>query len=103
MCVAVPMQVIETQGLFGICEGRGERERVDMRLVGEQPVGTWVLVFHGAAREVVDPDRAREVTAALEALEATLRGETDVDHLFADLVNREPQLPEHLRKDRNNG
>lgn len=103
MCVATPMQVIEQQGLYSLCEGRGERERVDMRLVGEQPVGTWVLVFHGAAREVVDADRAREVTAALEALDATLRGETDVDHLFADLVNREPQLPEHLRKDLKNG
>jgi hydrogenase expression/formation protein HypC len=32
------------------------------------------------------------------ALAATLRGESpDLDLLFADLVNREPQLPAHLR------
>ena len=34
---------------------------------------------------------------ALKALDMALRGETDFDHLFADLIDREPQLPEHLR------
>jgi hydrogenase expression/formation protein HypC len=34
----------------------------------------------------------------LQALTLTLQGDTNIDHLFADLVNREPQLPEFLRE-----
>jgi len=26
-----------------------------------------------------------------------MQGETDINHLFADLVDREPELPEFLR------
>jgi hydrogenase assembly chaperone HypC/HupF len=98
MCLGIPMQVIDGDGLSAVCEGRGERLRIDMQLVGAQPPGTWVLVFQGAARRVMDPDEAAQTLAAIQALESALRGDTDVAHLFADLVDREPQLPEHLRR-----
>ena len=98
MCIGIPMQVLHGDALAAECEGRGERQQIDMRLVGEQPAGTWVLAFQGAARRVLEPDEAAQTLAAIEALEATLRGDTNIDHLFADLVDREPQLPEHLRR-----
>ena len=46
---------------------------------------------------VLDDLEAQQIDDALSALEAALRGES-VDHLFADLVDREPELPEFLRK-----
>jgi len=44
-------------------------------------------------------ERARQVADALQALEAALAGDTNLDHLFPDLAGREPELPEHLRKE----
>lgn len=97
------MQVIagDGAGTFAVCESRGERKRVDMLLLGEMPPGTWVLEFHGAARRVLSAAEAQQTLAALSALEIVLNDPGDavaVDSLFADLVERQPQLPEHLRK-----
>ncbi|MBK1679823.1 HypC/HybG/HupF family hydrogenase formation chaperone [Rhodocyclus tenuis] len=98
MCIGIPMQVVAESGQWAWCEGRGERQRLDMRLIGMQPPGTWVLAFLGTAREVLDAKQAMHIGAALDALDASLRGEVpDIDLLFADLVGREPQLPAHLR------
>lgn len=100
MCVGIPMQLAEPAGPGAAwCEGRDGRTLVDIRLVGEQPAGTWLLVFQRAAREVLDPERARDIAAALEGLEAALRGDGGVERFFADLVDREPELPPHLRKE----
>jgi hydrogenase expression/formation protein HypC len=54
-------------------------------------------VFLGASREVISPDAASATLDALRALELALAGETSFDHLFADLVGREPELPDHLK------
>jgi hydrogenase expression/formation protein HypC len=44
------------------------------------------------------PEAAARTGAALDALAAVLSGDTStIDDAFADLVSREPQLPEHLR------
>jgi len=99
MCLGIPMRVIQVDGSHATCEGRGERRRVDIRLVDAPAVGEWVFVFHAVARERLGEERAREINGALDALEAALAGETDLDRHFADLVNREPELPEHLRKE----
>lgn len=98
MCIGIPMRVAEPGELQAWCEGRGERRLIDMQLVGPQPAGAWVLTFLDAAREVLDAQQALRIDAALDALDAALRGETaDFDRYFADLVGQEPQLPEHLR------
>lgn len=97
MCLGVPMQVIESRGLSALCRGRVGERTIDLALVGEQPPGTWILTFLGTARERVDADYADRVDAALDALEAAMRGETDLDHHFADLLGRTPELPPHLR------
>jgi hydrogenase expression/formation protein HypC len=97
MCIGVPMRLVVTEAGRAVGEGRGQRESLDLMLVGEQPAGTWVLAFCGAARRVLSEDEARETNAALDALEAVLAGATDVDIHFADLVGREPTLPDHLK------
>lgn len=92
------MRVLESPGFgWAVCDCEGEPRRIDMRLVGEQPPGTWVLVFIDAAREVIDELRAQHVRDALKALDAAMSGQP-FEHLFADLIGREPELPDFLRK-----
>ncbi|MCU7809521.1 MAG: HypC/HybG/HupF family hydrogenase formation chaperone [Candidatus Thiodiazotropha sp. (ex Semelilucina semeliformis)] len=98
MCIGLPMQVVASESGYALCDGMGERRRVDTLLVGDQPVGGWLLVFLDSAREVLTEVQAEQIQKALQALDQVLNGETDVGHLFADLVEREPQLPEHLQQ-----
>ena len=97
MCIGVPMQVLETEGSHAWCDAGGQRERLDMMLVGPQAAGTWVLGFHGAARQVLSEQEAAHALAGRQALAAVLAGDACVDDFFADLVGREPQLPAHLQ------
>jgi hydrogenase expression/formation protein HypC len=98
MCIGTPLRVITPDGSFAWCEDGAERERLDMMLVGEQPAGTWVLAFHGAARQVLSEEEAAQSRAGRKALAAVLGGDASIDEFFADLVGREPELPAHLRK-----
>ena len=100
MCLGVPMRVMEASGEGAAwCMGRDGRTLIDMALVGPQPPGTWLLTFVGAAREVMTAEAAARSDAALDALAAVLAGDhSTIDEAFADLVSREPQLPDHLRR-----
>jgi hydrogenase expression/formation protein HypC len=98
MCIGMPLRVVESHGNFAWCEADGHREWLDMVLVGAQPVGTWVLGFLGTARQVLGDEEAAQARAARQALAAVLRGDAAVDTYFADLVDRKPELPAHLRK-----
>lgn len=96
------MRVMESLGYRARCEGRGASRWLDLALVGEQPVGTWLLAFVDTARQVLDADAAARLDAALDGLEAAFTGQAgdqavDLSAFFPDLVGREPQLPEHLR------
>ncbi|OAI19672.1 MULTISPECIES: HypC/HybG/HupF family hydrogenase formation chaperone [Methylomonas] len=97
MCIGIPMQIVESRGETAICAYRGQHSQIDMMLVGEQAAGTWLLVFLDTAREVLSAERAAQINDALEAMRLAMAGQTDFDHLFADLVDREPELPEFLR------
>lgn len=66
MCIGMPMQVTSIEPGHAVCEGRGERRRVNTALVGETRPGDWLLVFLGDARERIDAMRAREVNATLD-------------------------------------
>lgn len=87
MCIGVPMKVVES-GLFqSICEdAKGARHAIDTMLTGEQPEGTWVLTFLGAAREVLDETTAKQISDALAALEEAMTGNVQVEKYFPDLV-----------------
>ena len=107
MCIGIPMQVTRLYGdgttleraeclPWGVMPGQATA-MVDIALVGEVAVGQWLLVFLGAARECLTPQRAEQVGLALRALQQAELGELDgFDELFADL-DREPQLPPHLQ------
>ncbi len=97
MCIGLPMRVISAQLGRALCQGMGQQREVDTLLVGDPPVGSWVLVFLDSAREVLSEERAAQISQALTALELAIKGETEVDHLFADLIDREPSLPVHLQ------
>lgn len=97
MCIGIPMRIESVDGLMAICEGCGLRERVSLALVNDAPVGTWILAYQGTAVRTMTPEEAGQTAAALAALEAVMAGRENVDAFFADLVDREPQLPPHLQ------
>lgn len=98
MCLAIPMQVLAMEGQSALCRGRHGEVRLDTLLTGPLEPGQWVLGFLGAARDVVSEAEARRIDSALDALDALLAGEApDLDVHFADLVGREPQLPDFLQ------
>ncbi|MEG2154402.1 MAG: HypC/HybG/HupF family hydrogenase formation chaperone [Burkholderiaceae bacterium] len=99
MCIGIPMQVREPLLGMAVCEGRGKTERIDMMLVGELPVGGWILAFNGKAVRVLEADEAARIDMALDTVEKVMAGQAaDVDTAFADIVGRTPQLPPHLRR-----
>ncbi|ACB94796.1 HypC/HybG/HupF family hydrogenase formation chaperone [Beijerinckia indica] len=101
MCIGIPMRIVSLAGETALCVAEGREEQVDLALLSEAKVGEDVLVFLGLARRVLDPEEAAQIRAALGALAALspASGEATVDLLqdgFADLMDREPQLPPHL-------
>jgi hydrogenase expression/formation protein HypC len=92
------MTIVETDGMTALCERRGEQRRVSVLLLDQPPVGTQVLVFIDSAVRLLDPVEASQIDNAIDGLAAACNGES-FDHLFADLIDREPQLPPHLRPD----
>jgi hydrogenase expression/formation protein HypC len=96
MCIGVPMQVLEIRDYSALCRREGHSEWVDLSLVGEVKLQDWLLVYKGAARELIAQERAQQIDLALQALSAVQNGEA-FEHFFADLIEREPELPAHLR------
>lgn len=88
MCLSVPMQVESWLGEGEVAwVVRGDRrEQTNMMLVGPQPVGTWVLVALGFAKDVLDEESLALTEEALAALAATLDGDYDPDAWFRDLA-----------------
>lgn len=97
MCLGIPMVVVEGDDMQALVERRGEQRRVSMLLVGEQPVGSIVLVHIDSAVRVLDEAEAKLIDDGLDGVAAALEGKP-FEHLFADLVDREPQLPDFLLK-----
>jgi hydrogenase assembly chaperone HypC/HupF len=82
MCIGIPMHVIEVDGAFAWCEGRGRRERLNALLLEELSPGDWVYATLGQAREIITAQQADEINLALDGLAAALRGETSLDAYF---------------------
>jgi hydrogenase expression/formation protein HypC len=97
MCLGLPMTVIDGDDFSALCEWQGERRRVSTLLVGRQTSGSRVLVHLDSAVRTLDEAEAEAIDRALAGLLAAAEGQA-FEHLFADLVDREPELPEHLRK-----
>ncbi len=103
MCIGLPMQITESGFGYARCEGLGMTREVDTLLIGDQPPGTWVLVFLNSAREVISEQDARKIGDAVSAVEMVMNPQPgispqgmemdSIDALFADLIDREPPKP----------
>lgn len=84
MCLGIPMQVMAVEPGHVRCVGRLGLRRVRSALVGEVAVGDWLLVFLDSALERISAERAREVDATLDMIEAVMQGDAgDGDAAFA--------------------
>ena len=96
MCLGLPMTIVETDGVSALCSCDGEERRVSVLLLSNPPVGAKVLVYLDNAVRLLEDEEARLISEALRGLQAAINGE-NCDDFFADLIGREPELPEHLR------
>lgn len=106
MCIGLPMQIKETGFGYAICEGLGKTRQVDTLLIGDQPIGTWVLTFLDSAREVISEDNAKKISDAIKAVDIVMDNQgnfsqsgmemKNIEALFADLIDREPEKPASL-------
>lgn len=98
MCLGIPMLVTEIEGVFAWCDSRNGRQRINTMLVGDVVPGQWLLTFLDTAREMIDAERAQQLDSALDALSVIANGGSNFDDCFADLIGREPQLPDFLQE-----
>lgn len=100
MCLGVPLQVrsLLSQGA-ALCGATDASARaVDTALLDSQPeVGDWLLVHVSIAIRALDAGEAQQIGDALLAVSAAAAGQP-FEHLLGDLIDREPQLPAHLRE-----
>ncbi len=85
MCLGIPMQIIEVDGAFAWCEGRGRRERLNTLWLEQVSPGDWVYAVLGQAREKLTAQRVDEINLALDGLAAALQGEADLDAYFPNI------------------
>ncbi|MCD8339786.1 MAG: HypC/HybG/HupF family hydrogenase formation chaperone [Burkholderiales bacterium] len=80
-----------------LCEGRGQKENIDVLMLENPQVGEWVLSWNGMALEKLTPERAEQVDKALDSLEMAMNGlpQTDEDP-FADITANTGKLPPYL-------
>lgn len=90
MCLSIPRQVVawEGEGDFAWVERDGQRELVNMMLIGAQPLGTWVLTSLGLAKEVVGDEERALIEDALSALADSLEESYDPSRHFQDLSSQ---------------
>jgi hydrogenase assembly chaperone HypC/HupF len=88
MCLGIPMQVVEFDGVFAWCEGRGRRERLNALFLEEISPGDWLYAVLGQAREKLTVQQAAEINLALDGIAAVLQGETDLDAYFPDFTTQ---------------
>ncbi|QBR00157.1 HypC/HybG/HupF family hydrogenase formation chaperone [Paraburkholderia pallida] len=87
MLLGVPARIVCAEGLAAQAVTRHGACAIDLARTGPLPVGAWVLAFRGAARTVIDAERARDIDVALDALEAIASGELDGAHASPGLAH----------------
>jgi len=96
MCLGIPMRIVASDEFSAQCEYGDALRTISLVLVGPQAPGTWLLTHLDSAVRVITHEEARLIQSALAGLARAREGH-DIDAYFADLVGREPTLPEHLR------
>lgn len=88
MCIGIPMCVLESGEVTSLCEGRGERRRINMLMVGNCPAGTWVMTFLGTARDILSKEDAADINRTLDELEAMMGGSFDSEEHLRESAGR---------------
>lgn len=101
MCIGTPLKVltIDEAGWAQCAEACGQTyfQPVQTVLLDTTPKsGDWVLTHIDTAIRALSENEALQIVAALAAVKAASRGDP-FEHLLADLIDREPELPVHLR------
>lgn len=101
MCLGVPLQVqsVPSWGvaLCGPAENGGDQRWVETSLLEQAPrPGDWLLVHVNIAIRAIEALEAGQISNALLAVTRAATGDP-FEYLLADLIDREPQLPAHLR------
>jgi hydrogenase expression/formation protein HypC len=86
MCIGIPMQVLSVEPGFALVQGRGETRRIKTTLIGACTVGAWLLTFIDDAREHISAERAEEVNATLDLLQAVMGGDLSTGSADAAFV-----------------
>jgi len=74
VCLAIPMELVEKQGVEGTVELGGVRRKVSLALVDDAQVGDHVLVHAGYAIAKVDAEEARETLELLSQIGGSAPG-----------------------------
>ena len=94
MCIAVPMRIVEAEGLSAVARREGAPDlKVDTSLVGELAPGDWVLVFRESVIRTVSEEEAERIGRALACVSAVMAGEA----AGFEYLTGEPRLPPHLQ------
>ncbi len=94
--MGVPMKVLQAGHGWAVCANGPTQCRVDTLLLDAVLPGDWLLIHVDSAVRTLDAHEAQQIRNALLAVEHAINGEP-FEHLLADLIDREPQLPVHLR------
>ncbi len=97
MCVGIPMRITSVDGAMAMATDGHRSQPVDLSLIGPVAPGDWVLTHLDAAREILTPESAAKITAAVDALRSIMAG-GDAGDAFADLEEAGPRLPPHLQQ-----
>lgn len=104
MCIGIPLQVVSLlPSGAALCAASGVNsptQTVETSLLEQPPrPGDWLLVHVDVAIRSLEAAEANQITDALQAVVAAAAGEP-FEHLLADLIDREPELPAHLQPGR---
>ncbi|MEW6657658.1 MAG: HypC/HybG/HupF family hydrogenase formation chaperone [Thermodesulfobacteriota bacterium] len=68
MCLAIPMRIVEIEGVIGVADVDGVTRKVRLDLLPEVYLGDYVLVHAGLAIARVDAGEAEETLSLLRKL-----------------------------------
>jgi hydrogenase expression/formation protein HypC len=85
MCLAIPMRVLEIDGLMARCEAKGVERTVGLFLLQRESIvpGDQLLIHGGYAIQKVSQDEARSAWALFDEMLAASDGEARADRIEA--------------------
>lgn len=69
MCIGIPCQLIEVNGMWGIVDYCGNKREVALSLLPAATPGAWVLIHAGLAIQLIDEVEAKQTLWLLKELE----------------------------------